>query len=124
MHWLDGIERVNWCVIGWPRSRLVDRRVGAEAQALVAVLRVPAGVGRRAVVGVNGVAGRAAAGAVVAGVIVRAEEAQQRIVEPRFLQAEEHGVGAQERAVAARAEGAFGRAVAGGRPRGWRVRAG
>ena len=22
MHWLDGIERVNWCEIGWPRSFL------------------------------------------------------------------------------------------------------
>ena len=23
MHWLEGTERVSWCVMGWPRSRLL-----------------------------------------------------------------------------------------------------
>ena len=75
-----------------------NRLVRGEAESLVAVLAPPAGVRGRTIVGVNDVAGGAAARAIIARVIVRAEEAEQRIVQPRFLQAEENRIGAIERA--------------------------
>ena len=65
-----------------------------EARAAIAELGVRAGVDRRAVVGVDDVAGGAAAGAIVAGVIVGAEEVERRIEQARFLQADEDGIGA------------------------------
>src|SRR5437899_5388721 len=51
-------------------------------------------------------AGGAAAGAIVAGMIVRSHESQQRIVQARLVQVEEDGVDAVERA-----EAAFGQAA-------------
>ena len=59
---------------------------------------------RRAVVGVDDVAGGAAAGAVVAGVVVGAEEVERRVEQARLLQADEDGVGAVLGAQAAVAE--------------------
>jgi hypothetical protein len=44
---------------------------------------------------------RTPARTIIARVIVRAEKAEERIVQPRLLQAEENGVGAIERAEAA-----------------------
>ena len=66
-----------------------DRFVGGEAETLVAILAPPAGVRRRTIVGINDVAGRAAARSIIARMIVRAQKSEQRIVQPRFLQAEE-----------------------------------
>ena len=109
MHWLDGIERVKSCWIGWPGSRLRNRRIAWCRSALVAERRVlrrsaPA-IGRWR----RHVAGRAAAAAIVAGLIVGAGKRQQRIEQARLLQAEEHGIGAQLRAEAAIAQFASGR---------------
>src|SRR5271157_441359 len=66
--------------------------------------RVGAGVRRIAVVGVDDVAGGAAAGAIIAGMIVRAGKREDWIEEPCFLQAEENGIGAQLGAESAIAE--------------------
>ena len=46
-------------------------------------------------------AGRATAGAIIARVIVRAQETEQRIVQARFLQAEKNRIDAVERAESA-----------------------
>ena len=59
---------------------------------------------RVVVVGVDDVAGGAAAGAIVAGVIVGAGEGHDGIEEAGFLQAEEDGVGAELGAEAALGE--------------------
>ena len=70
-----------------------DRWVGAEAEPLMAVLAPPTGIGRRAIVGVDDVTGGAAAGAVIARMIVRPEKAEERIVQPRLLNAEQDRIG-------------------------------
>src|SRR5881396_571096 len=76
-------------------SRFVvrDRRIVAERRAAVAELSVRSGMHRRAVVGVDHVAGGAAAGAVIAGVIVGSEEIQGRIEQPRAEQADVDRIG-------------------------------
>ena len=75
------------------RKLMVDRmaafvlgngRVGGEAQAAVAKLRIGPRMHGRAVVGVDYVAARATAGAIVAWVVVGAEKVQRWIHEPRF----------------------------------------
>src|SRR6266498_708275 len=91
-----------------PLLVLRDGRIGGERLPVVAVARVAAGVRGIAVVRVDDVAGRAAAGAVVAGMIVRAEEGEVRIVEPRLHQVDERGSDAQSRAAAAIAEADVG----------------
>ena len=78
-----------------------NRCVAGEAQALMPVLAPPTGIGRRTIVRVNDVAGRATARTIIARMIVRAEKAEQRIVQSRFLQTEKNRVGAIERAEAA-----------------------
>ena len=83
---------------------LRDRRIGGERLPVVAVARVAAGIRGIAVVRVDDVAGRAAAGAVVAGMIVRAEERQMRIVEPRLVEVDEPWADARASAAAAIAE--------------------
>ena len=88
-------RRVKTCSIGWPGSLLRDRRVARRRLCP----RCPsaaywAGVHGRAVVRVDDVAGGAAAGAVVAGLVVRSQERQQRVEQARLLQAEEDGIGA------------------------------
>ena len=80
---------------------LVDRGIGGGACAAVAKLCVCGGVRWIVVVGVDDVAGGAAAGAVVAGVIVGAGKRHDRIEEAGFLQAEENGIGAEFSAEAA-----------------------
>src|SRR5437588_7558941 len=59
---------------------------------------------RIAIVGVDDVASRAAGRAVVAGMIVRAQEREMRIVEPRLVEIDEGGRDAQAGAAAAIAE--------------------
>src|SRR5205085_7493679 len=65
---------------------------------------------RRAVIRIDHVAGRAAAGAIIARLIVRAEEIERRIEQPRLLQADEYGIGAVFRAQAAEREASAGAA--------------
>ena len=85
MHWLVGMPAANWCSIGWPGSFLGDRRVGFwKLRPRLPNVGVRAGVDRRAVVGVDHVAGGAAARAIVAGVVVGAQEVERRVEEPRL----------------------------------------
>ena len=72
--------------------------VRGETESLVPVLAPPAGVRGRTIVRIDHMAGRATAGAIVARVIVRAEKSEERIMQPRFLQAEENRVGPVQRA--------------------------
>src|SRR5262249_33677152 len=58
----------------------------------------------RAIIGIDHVAGSAAARAIVAGMVVRAEEIQRRVQQAGLLQTDEHGIGAVLRAKAAVAE--------------------
>ena len=82
------LDRVARLVLG-------NRRVGAaKLVPRLPYLAYGPGVDRRAVVGVDDVAGGAAAGAVVAGVVVGAQEVERRIEQPRLLQADEHRIGA------------------------------
>ena len=81
-----------------PALVFANRLVLAEAQSLVAVFGVPARVRRRTIICINDVAGRAAARPVIARMIVRPHEVQQRIVQPRLLQIEQHRINAVERA--------------------------
>ena len=83
---------------------LRNRGVGGAAVAEVAARGVRPGVRGIAIVGVDHVAGGAAGGAIVAGLIVGAEEVEQRIEQARALQALEDGVGAGQGAEAAIAE--------------------
>ena len=110
MHWLVGIELVNVCEIGWPDSFFGIIGSVVLRAAVVASRGVLLRVDARAIVGVDDVAGGAAAGAVVARLIVGAEQVERRIQQPRLLQADEHRIGAVERAEAAIAETAGGTA--------------
>ena len=74
--------------------------VAAEAQALVAVLAVVSGMGRRAVVRVDHVTGRATAGAIIARMIVRSQETEQGIVQTHLLQVQKNRINAVEGAEA------------------------
>ena len=111
MHCDDGIALVRTCLIGWPRSSF-----GIVGSTVALVPEVPeGGVGRGVrgvpVVGVDHVAGRAAGGAVVAGVIVGAEHVERRVEQARLLQAQEDGVGAQQRSEPADGELVVGAAL-------------
>ena len=80
------------------------RGIGGGSLSQIAGSSVSAGVLRRAVVGVDHVAGAAAAGAVVAGLIVGAGKRQQRIEQARLLQSQKDRIGAQLGAEAALAQ--------------------
>src|SRR5271169_3640952 len=67
----------------------------------MAILRVRARVSWIAVVGVDHVAGGAATGAVIAGVIIGAGKRKDGIEKAGLLEAEKDGIGAQSRAQAA-----------------------
>jgi len=71
-----------------------DRWIGLEAEPLVAELRVRARVHWGSIVRVDHVAGRAAAGAIVAGVVVGTQKVQCRVEQSGLRQADEHGIGA------------------------------
>ena len=86
------------CLMGWPGSFLGIVGSDEALKAGVAELRIGAGVRRIAVVCVDDMACGAAAGAVVAGMIVCAGQRHHRIDQARFLQAEEDGIGAELRA--------------------------
>ena len=91
MHWLVGM-RCPWRTCGrsdGPARPCGMVGSGREAQAAWPYFGIGAGVDRRAVVGVDDVAGGAAAGAVVAGMVVGAQEIERRVEQARLLQAEE-----------------------------------
>ena len=67
-----------------------DRGVGLKGEPSVAEAGIRPGVDARAVVGIDHVARGAAAGAIVAGMIVRSQEVQRRVEEPGFLKTDEH----------------------------------
>ena len=73
---------------------LRNRGVDGEAFAAVAELRVGTGVDWRAIVRVDDMAAGAAAGAVVAGMVIGAEEVQRGVEQPRLGEADHDGVGA------------------------------
>ena len=87
-------------------ARLVLRngRIDLRAVRLIAVLGVGPGMHRRAIVGVDDMAGRAAAVAIIAGMIVGAGQRKDRIEQARLLQAEKDRIGAQLGAEAAIAQ--------------------
>lgn len=63
----------------------------------MAILRVGAGVRWISIVGVNHVAGGAAAGTIIAGMIIGAGQRKDGIEQASFLEAEEYGIGAKFR---------------------------
>src|SRR5262249_14759686 len=71
-----------------------DGRIVGEAQTAVAVDRVRAGVHPRAVVPVDHMTGGAAAGAIVARVVIGAQEIEGRVEEAGLLEADQAGVSA------------------------------
>src|SRR5580704_7184061 len=81
-----------------------DGGIVGSAEAGVAVFRVRRGMRRVNIIGINDVAGGAAAGAIVAGMIIGARKGHDRIQQTRFLQAEKNGVRAQFGAESAVAE--------------------
>src|ERR1700675_2038618 len=72
-----------------------NRRVQRDAVPKVPVRRKRTGVLCGTVVGINHVTGAAAAGTVVARLIVRAGKREQRIEQARLLQTQEHRIGPQ-----------------------------
>ena len=117
MHWLVGMElpvrtgaRSDGPVRPWEWSGR-DRLRQLTGHAAVAVLGIGPRMDRRAIVGIDHVAGGAAAGAIIAGLVVGAEEVQRRIEQARFLQADEDGIGA-----VLGAEAAIAKRVRNGRP--------
>ena len=97
-----GMDVTDDALAGWnpvARSELVvnrvpalpfgDRGIGGETKAAVAERRIGPRMDRRAVVGVDHMAAGAAAGAIVARLVVGAEEVQRGIEEPRLVQAHE-----------------------------------
>ena len=89
---------------GMTRFIFRDGRIRRSAVTRVAELRVRARVNGIAVVGINHMASRATAGAVVSGMIIGAGQGKDGIEQARFLQAEKNRIGAQFRAEAAIAE--------------------
>ncbi len=114
MHWLVGMAVVKRCCNRMARLVLGNGRVGIDGLAAVAELGIRAGMDGGAVVGINDMAGGAAAGAIVAGVVVGAEEIERRVEQPRSLQADKDRVGA---VLACRGRGARAGRVAGPIPR-------
>src|ERR1700722_12421801 len=68
------------------------------------ILSIGTGVYAGAIVGIDDVAGGAAAGAIIAGMVVGAKEIEGRIEQARALQAHENGIGAVFGAEAASAQ--------------------
>ena len=83
----DVSDRMAWLSVR-------DRRIGRRRGAAVTVLGIGPGVERVAVVRVDDVACRAAARAVVAGIVVRAKERQHRVEQARSLETLKDGIGA------------------------------
>ena len=85
----DGVARCEAMLDRMARLVLGNGRVGGVGCRRGCRNGVRAGVDRRAIVGVDDVAGGAAAGAIVAGMVVGAEEVERRIEQARLLQADE-----------------------------------
>ena len=103
-HWLDGNGARQTVLDGVAFFVLLDGGVGGGAVAQMAARGVGTGVRGVAIVGVDHVAGGAPGAAIVAGLIVGAEEVEQRIEQAGALQALEYRVGAREGAEAAIAQ--------------------
>src|ERR1044071_6334997 len=82
--------------------------IAAETQALVAIFAVVGRMRRRTIIGVDDMASRTAAAAIITGMIIGAHETEQWIVQPHFLQVQNDGISADDRA-----ETAFGEAARG-----------
>ena len=95
------LDRVAGLVAG-------NRGVGLEREPSIAICGVRPGVDARPVVGVDHVARGAAAGAVVARMIVGPQEVQRRVEQPGFLKTDEHGIGAVLGSQAASAQAGAG----------------
>ena len=87
----DALPVANWCSIGWPGSFLGMVGSVEKLRPWWPYFGIGAGIDRRAVVGIDDVAGGAAAGAVVAGVVVGAQEVERRVEQAGLLQAEQTG---------------------------------
>src|ERR1051326_1066489 len=74
-------------------ARRVYRGIDGLRLSVVPILRVLHRVFGRSVVRVDHVAGRAAAAAIIAGLIVRTRKGEERIEQPRLLESEEDGIG-------------------------------
>src|ERR1700690_651952 len=83
---------------GVARLILRYRFVIGETEPVVAVGGVRSGVDRITIVRVNHVAGSAAGRTIIAGLIIRAKERQQRVDKASPLQSLEHGIGPRQRA--------------------------
>src|SRR5207249_6442385 len=104
-HALAGRDRAREAVLdGMAFFIFANSRVGGEAVAEVAARGVGTRVSRVAVVRVKDVAGGAAGGAIISGLIVRAKEIEQRVEQARALEPLKDRVGATEGAEAAVAE--------------------
>ena len=80
---------------------LCNRGIGGRALAEMAKRRIRTGMLGRAIVGVDYVARRATAAAIIARLIVRARKREHRVEQARLLQAKEHRIGAQQGAESA-----------------------
>ena len=101
MHWLVGTERVSVCLSGWPGSVLLMVGSTVCVRPSWPNFAYSARVPRVAVVRVHDVARRAARVAVVAGLIVGADEPGERIVEARLGDVDHRHRDARARARAA-----------------------
>src|SRR5713226_3156172 len=79
-------------------------RIRRGAFPEMAEVRVGAGMLRRAVVGINHVARRAAATAIITRLVICSRQRKKRIEKARLLQTEKHGIGAEQSAEAALAQ--------------------
>jgi len=98
-------NRSSELVLEWV-SRLIlrNRRIGRRRLPKITPGRIVPGMFLRTIVGINHMASRASAGAVVPGLVVRSRKRQQRIKQARFLQTENRGICPRQRAKAALAE--------------------
>src|SRR5205807_9645428 len=102
VHALARRDRASELVHDWMTALgFRNRFVGREAQALMSKLAPPTGIRRRTIVRVNNVTRRAAARAIIAGMIVRSEKSEKRIVQSCVLETKENGIGVILRAEAA-----------------------
>src|SRR5207244_9387223 len=85
-----------------------NRFVSGETQALMTEFAPPTRICRRTIVRIHNVTRRATARSIIAGMIVRSEKSEKRIVQSRFLQTKKNWIGAIQRY-----ESSFGQATVG-----------
>ena len=78
-----------------------NRLIRGETETLMTVLAPIIGIAWRAIVRINDVTSGAATRAIIAGMIVRSQESEKRIVQACFLQTEKNWIGAIESAESA-----------------------